>query len=88
VFRVGEATAEHEGYAADGKVTSMAFTPDGRLVLGHYRGHVAVVRPGSDNELVARLEAHRGIVHAVAVAPDGKSFASGAEDGQILIWPL
>jgi WD40 repeat protein len=87
VFRVGETTAESDGYTTDGRVTSMAFTPDGRLVFGHHRGDVVVVRPGAE-ERVVREKAHVGAVHAVAVAPDGKSFASGGADGQILIWPL
>jgi WD40 repeat protein len=86
VFRIGETTAESEGYSADGAVTSIAFVPDGRLVLGHRRGHVVVVRPGAEDR-IERENAHRGNAH-VAVAPDGKSFASGGAEGQILIWPL
>ena len=33
-----------------------------------------------------RLEGHDGYVNAVSVSPDGRSFASGGEDGVIKIW--
>lgn len=33
-----------------------------------------------------RLEGHDGYVNAVAVSPDGRTFASGGEDGVIKIW--
>jgi WD40 repeat protein len=87
VFRVGVTAAESESFVTSSSVQSIAFAPDGRLVIGTYRGDVIVIRPGAE-ETITREGAHTGIVHAVAVAPDGKSFASGGADGQILIWPL
>lgn len=86
MFLIGETTPESDGYTSDGRVTSMAFVPDGRLVVGNHRGDVVVVRPGADDRVV-REKVHVGDVH-VAVTPDGKSFASGGADGQILLRAL
>ena len=33
-----------------------------------------------------RLEGHEGYVNAVSVSPDGRTFASGGEDGMVKIW--
>ncbi len=88
VFRVGEKTADSEDGVTDSRVQAMAFTLDGRIAMGTLRGDVVVVRPGQPYEAVTHERAHGGSASAIAVAPDGKSFASGGADGQILIWPL
>lgn len=88
VFRVGEATPETEDGVTDSRVVSIAFTRDGRIVMGTSRGDVVVVRPGHPDDGVTHERAHAGSASAIAVSPDGKTFASGGADGQILIWPL
>lgn len=88
IYRVGQQTPETEDWVSDAAIQSIAFTPDGRIVIGSYRGDVIVARPGKTDEGWTRERAHVGTTHAVAVAPDGKSFASAGDDGQILIWPL
>ena len=37
---------------------------------------------------VALLTGHTGPVHSVAFAPDGKTIASGSDDGTILLWDM
>ena len=76
---------------AETYVKSVAFAPDGRLICGTYRGGVIIAKLGANLDAPAdQIErtGHKGIVQAIAVAPDGKSFATGAVDGSILIWPL
>jgi WD40 repeat protein len=62
---------------------AFAFTPDGRLILAMDNGDVLVTKDGA---IATRFHAPRA--QAIAVAPDGKTFATGGYDGGILIWPL
>lgn len=39
-----------------------------------------------DGALVQLLQAHKGPVHAVAYCDDGKKFASGSADKNVIIW--
>jgi len=66
--------------------TAVAWSPDGRVLVGTHHGSVSIL--DAKREGVTHDHAHHGDVHAIAVAPDGKSFATGASDGEILIWPL
>jgi len=66
-----------------------AFSADGRsIAVGSEAGIIAVVDVVSLDEVCAHWPGHRGAVRALALAPDGKIFASAGDDGQILIWPL
>ncbi|HEV7866099.1 MAG TPA: c-type cytochrome domain-containing protein [Chthoniobacteraceae bacterium] len=42
----------------------------------------------SDRQPLFALAGHRDCVDALALAPDGSSFASGGHDGEVLIWSL
>ena len=78
-----------------GTIFALAFTPDGQTLVGggniptadinHQAGLVTLwnVETG---EIIHTLEGHRGGVHAVAMAPDGKTVASGG-DGPVLALP-
>jgi WD40 repeat protein len=60
------------------EVTSIAFSPDGRLaVSGNYRGVVQLWDVTTGKE-VRRFSGHRAAVHSVAFSPDGRQIASGA----------
>lgn len=39
-----------------------------------------------DGALIQLLQAHKGTVHAVAYCGDGKKFASGSADKNVIIW--
>lgn len=39
-----------------------------------------------DGSLLQLLQAHKGMVHTVAYCSDGKKFASGSADKNVIIW--
>ncbi|CAG9781829.1 unnamed protein product [Diatraea saccharalis] len=66
-------------------VHTICFSPDGtQLVVG--AGEKVMVYDPRDGALVQLLQAHKGAVHAVAYCSDGKKFASGSADRNVIIW--
>ncbi|KAH9637322.1 hypothetical protein HF086_006966, partial [Spodoptera exigua] len=66
-------------------VHAICFSPDGsQLVVG--AGEKVMVYDPRDGALVQLLQAHKGAVHAVAYCGDGKKFASGSADKNVIIW--
>lgn len=71
------------------KHSCAACSPDGRLLA------VAEVESGTirllriaDGKIVAEFAGHRHGVHALAFSPDGKTLASGGEDGVAYLWDV
>ncbi|XP_053624382.1 intraflagellar transport protein 122 homolog [Plodia interpunctella] len=66
-------------------VHTLCFSPDGtQLVVG--AGEKVMVYDPRDGSLVQLLQAHKGAVYAVAYCGDGKKFASGSADKNVIIW--
>lgn len=66
-------------------IYDLCFKPDGsQLVIAV--GNRVLVYDANDGDLVHSLKGHRDIVYAVAYSKDGKRFASGGADKQIIIW--
>ena len=75
-----------------GNVNALAFSPDGMFVFGAagdaglsgivYQWKVA------DGSLVRRFEGHTDALYALAIAPDGKQFATGGYDQKIKVWSI
>jgi WD40 repeat protein len=63
-----------------------AFSSDGKLAaLGSRIGAVMLVETGSGVE-VGRFEGHHAAVAALYFSPDGKTLASGSDDGTAMVW--
>ncbi|XP_068632692.1 intraflagellar transport protein 122 homolog [Battus philenor] len=66
-------------------VHAICFNPDGtQLIVG--AGEKVMVYDPRDGALVQLLQAHKAAVHAVAYCGDGKKFASGSADKNVIIW--
>lgn len=70
------------------RVTALAFTPDGRLLLSG--GSDAAVRAWevATGKEVLRLNGHEGDVNHVAAGPDGRTAFSAAGDSLAYLWEL
>jgi roadblock/LC7 domain-containing protein len=66
--------------AHQGAVSSVAFSPDGRLVVTRSNDKTARVFEAATGKEVACV-AHRGEVLSVAFSPDGRLVATGSSDG-------
>ncbi len=66
---------------------TLAFTADGRRLLGVGGGRARVWDVATGDEL-ERFEGHDGAVTAAAISPDGRFAATGGSDTTILVWDL
>jgi WD40 repeat protein/uncharacterized caspase-like protein len=66
--------------------TSVAFSPDGQLVLTASGGNTLKLWESATGRLVRTFEGHRDIVNSVAFSPDGKFVLSGSRDATLKLW--
>jgi WD40 repeat protein len=75
-----------------GKVTDLCFTPDGRQLvvasgIAGLTGEVVVWDIQTGKKLHA-LRAHRDLIEAVDISPDGQLMATGSYDHTAILWKL
>jgi WD40 repeat protein len=69
------------------RVTSVAFSPDGRIVSGSFDKTVRIWDAGTGQPIGAPLTGHTDAVFSVAFSPDGRRIVSGSWDKTLRIWP-
>ena len=67
-------------------VTSVVFSPDGRLLASGGWDRAIKLWRVSDGSLVRTLTGYTGFVNSVVFSPDGRLLASGDGDGTIRLW--
>jgi len=71
-----------------GPVFRLLYTPDGKTLVACGADKAVVLIDPANGSRVNALKGHNDWVYAVAVAPDGKTLASGSWDGEVRFWTL
>jgi WD40 repeat protein len=88
VARPGSGELIREMAALRGAVLSLAFSPDGKLLLaGSDQGVCSYFEPES-GRITSIFDWGIGPVHSVAFSPDGLTCAAGGEKGQVVVWDV
>ena len=66
-----------------GRLRAAIALDTGMLITGCREGEMQM---WSASTLLQRTQAHAGALRALTVAPDGRRFASGGDDGAVLLW--
>jgi hypothetical protein len=104
VWNVGDAAPQASAEFGDGGITHAAFTADGKhLITAMWRIKESIVddKPKYDESkseiilwnvddlsIVKKYAGHDASVSYIAIAPDGKRFASSSHDETVRIWAL
>ena len=72
----------------DAGVTSVAISPDGKLLAAGSLDTVVRVWDAATGAMLDKLKGHKDSVYSVAFAPDGKWLVSGSLDKTLRIWDL
>ncbi|MGI5521469.1 helix-turn-helix domain-containing protein [Micromonospora sp. CA-259024] len=67
-------------------VTSLAFAPDGRSLLGASVGGYVNTWDVTTGKLLSRVNSQQGTVQDIAVSPDGRLFATAGDSRTIKLW--
>ncbi|MBW3600098.1 MAG: hypothetical protein KY475_22850, partial [Planctomycetes bacterium] len=71
-----------------GYFNDMKYSPDGKLIVtaGTLADRAVQLWDAADGRLLADLLAHEGGMEKVAFSPSGRYFATGADDGLVVLW--
>jgi WD40 repeat protein/beta-lactamase regulating signal transducer with metallopeptidase domain len=74
------------GFAEPAGPTTLAFSPDGRVLVARGPDRSASAWDVTGGQEVGQLKGHDGRVETVSFSPDGKTVASGSTDTTVLLW--
>ncbi|MBI5667889.1 MAG: protein kinase [Chloroflexi bacterium] len=70
------------------RVTSVAYSPDGRTALSGSRDSTAILWNVATGEILHRLEGHSDWVWDVAFSPDGRLALTASADKTLVLWDV
>ncbi|QRV95998.1 Tyrosine kinase family catalytic domain protein [Ceratobasidium sp. AG-Ba] len=73
---------------SDGKIYTLAVTPDGALIVAGCDSDVAIWDTRTGHKFLGPLKGHGDLVRSVAVSIGGGTLASGSQDHTIRIWDI
>lgn len=73
-------------FAGEAYARSLAFSPDGQLLIAAVSDASLQVWNVSNWHLIEKLAAHGNMANAVAFSQDGRRFASAGDEGKVKIW--
>jgi hypothetical protein len=82
----GHAIATLAGHV--GRITAVAYTPDGRHVLTGSWDQTLRIWDAATGSSIARYDGPTGRIACLAIAPDGVSVAAGGDSGSVVVWDL
>ena len=68
------------------KITSVAFSPDGKKCLAGFGDGAACVWDSTTGELIKKVQWQRKALTSVAFSPDGERCLTGSEDDSACVW--
>ena len=80
--------ADRDTETADSGVTSVAISPDGRLVAAGSLDNTVRIWDVATGHLIERLRGHKDSVYSVAFTPDGEGIVSGSLDKTLKYWDV
>ena len=82
-------TNAHSGL--DKPITSLSFSPDGRILASGSRDSTIILWDISVPETPTQIGepmTHSYVVECIAFSPDGRMLASGAQDNRVILWDV
>ena len=80
--------ADRDTETADSGVTSVAISPDGRLVVTGCLDNTMRIWDTATGQLIERLRGHKDCVYDIAFTPDGNGIVSGSLDKTLKYWDV